>query len=292
VPGDKNFGVRTYFNMLKQFSAGIKANDPAALVLGGNSASAGQDTVQSTSPITWAKWLKVNDVLKHCDAYSHHAYAVGTVATKPPEVPPTFPQTTVTLGNIDDLLRIFPKTDFYLTEYGYNSRTSPLFGRGSGVGEVNQADYLQRAFKVAANYPQIKLLMWYLRVDQKGDVNNTFSPAMYTGLRRPDLSLKPAWWAFAGDNAVSEDALGGKAALGSTFAVSGRVTHAGQPVAGIHLTLQTQVGVSGGAWKEVGKVTTDAQGKYSFAFKVADSTLYYVSWPGVVRGEQRSVTPQ
>jgi hypothetical protein len=292
TPGDKSFGVRTYFSLLKQFYAGIKANDAHALVLAGNSASNGNENVQSTGPLTWARWLKKNDVLKYCDAYSHHAYNVGTVATKPPEVPPTNPQKTVTLGNIDDLLSLFPKTDFYLTEYGYNSRTSTLFGDGSGVGEVKQADYLQRAFRVAAKFPQIRLLMWYLRVDQKGDASNTFSPAMYTGLRRPDLSPKPVWWAFAGQNEVSEEAPGGKAAVGSTFTFTGRVTHAGQPVAGISLTMEMQIGSSGGAWQESNPVVTDALGRYSFAFKVKDYTLYYVSWPGVTDGEQLSVTPQ
>jgi hypothetical protein len=292
VPGDKYFGVRTYFSMLKQYYAGIKANDPQALVLGGNTASLGLDNVQSTSPLTWARWLKKNDVLKYCDAYSHHAYNVGTVATKPPEVPPTFRQKTVTLGNIDDLLSIFPKTDFYITEYGYNSRASTLFGKGSGVGEVNEADYLKRAFLKAQTFPQIKLLMWYLRVDVNGDAANAFSPAMSTGLRLPDLTKKPAWWAFAGQNALTEEAPGGKAPLDSTFTLTGRVTHAGQPVAGISLTLKTQVGSSGGGWQESKPVVTDAEGRYSFAFTVKDYTLYYVSWPGVTDGEQLSVAPQ
>ena len=193
--GDRSFGPRTYLAMLRRFYAGIKAGDPAAKVLGGNTASAGFDDRNRTGPLTWARWLKKNGVLKYCDAYSHHPYAVGTTGTKPPENPPTFPKSTVTLGNIRDLLRIFPKTDFYLTEYGYNSRNSTLFG-GGGVGERRQADYLTRAFRVAARYPQIKLLMWYLRVDVKAG-RNLFQPEMYTGLRRPNGTKKPAWFAFA-----------------------------------------------------------------------------------------------
>jgi hypothetical protein len=63
-------------------------------------------------------------------------------------------------------------------------------------------------------------------------------------------------------------------------------------MSGIKLVLQTQVGSSGGAWQEADQAVTDAQGKYSFAFMIQDSTLYYVSWPGVVDGEIRSVTPQ
>ena len=195
IPGDKQFGGRTYLAMLRQFYAGIKAIDPAAKVLGGNTASAGFDDRNRTSPLTWARWLKKNAVLKYCDAYSHHPYAVGTIGTKSPEMPPTFPKDTVTLGNIRDLLRIFPKTDFYLTEYGYNSRNSSLFG-GAGVGERKEADYLARAYRLASRYPQIKLLMWYLRVDVKAG-HGQFQPDMYTGLRRPNGAKKPAWFAFA-----------------------------------------------------------------------------------------------
>jgi hypothetical protein len=195
VTGDKQFGARTYLAMLKQFYAGIKAGDPAAKVFGGNSASAGFDDRTRTSPLTWARWLKKNGVLQYCDAYSHHPYAVGTTGTQPPEVPPTFPKNVVTLSNIGTLLRIFPKTDFYLTEYGYNSRNSTLFG-GGGVGEREQADYLTLAYRLASRYPQIKLLMWYLRVDVKAG-RNQFQPEMYTGLRRPNGVRKPAWYAFA-----------------------------------------------------------------------------------------------
>jgi hypothetical protein len=289
VPGDKYYGVRTYLALLKQFYAGVKATDPQALVLGGNSASSGDDSVQKTSPLTWALWLKKNGVLNYCDAYAHHPYNVGTSAKQAPGTPPLLRQHTVTLGNIQYLLRIFPHTDFYLTEYGYNSKYSRLFGAGSGVGEVKEADYLRSAFRLAARYPQIKLLMWYLRVDVEGNKADVFSPSMSTGLRRPDLSLKPAWWAYSGGNKVSEDAPG-TAALGSTFSVTGRVTHAGQPVPGIRLTLQIQVG--NGVTRETGHVTTDAQGGYNFAFAVKNSTLYRVVWPGVAQGELRSVTLQ
>ena len=289
VAGDKYFGVRTYLAMLKQFYAGIKASDPQALVLAGNSASAGFDDQSRTSPITWALWLKDHGVLKYCDAYSHHPYNVGPSAQQPPEAPPTFPKQIVTLGNIADLLRIFPKTDFYLTEYGYNSRFSTLFGKGSGVGEVDQADYLQRAFRVAAKYPQIKLLMWYLRVDVKGNPADQMSPSMFTGLRRPDLSLKPAWYAFAGGNKVTEEAPG-KAAVGASFTVTGQVTHDGSPVPGIHLMLVVQVGA--GAWRQLDHVTTDPQGRYTITFTVTGSSLYQVVWPGVVKGELRSITIQ
>ena len=192
---DGNAGVRTYFGMLKAFSKGIRAGDPDALVLGGNTASQGVNNVRSTSPLNWAHWLKSHGVLKYADAYSHHVYALGgSGPIRAPELAPRYPQWTVVLGNIGALLRIFPKTDFYLTEWGYNATPSRLFG-GGGVGEKQQAAYLTRGFKLAGKYPQIKLLIWYLRVDVKAG-SSIFSPPMSTGLRRANLTKRPAWWAF------------------------------------------------------------------------------------------------
>lgn len=193
---DGYFGVRTYFSMLRAFSKGIHAGDPAAKVLGGNTASQGINNVRSTSPLRWAHWLKSNHVLTYADAYSHHVYALAGIGQPilAPELRPRFPQWTVVLGNIGTLLHIFPKTDFYLTEWGYNSSPSRLFG-GGGVGAKNQAAYLTRGFKLAAKYPQIKLLMWYLRVDVKGG-SSIFSPPMSSGLRAANGTKKPAWYAF------------------------------------------------------------------------------------------------
>jgi hypothetical protein len=193
---DGYLGVRTYFGMLRAFSTGIRLGDPDAKVLGGNTASQGINNVRSTSPIKWAKWLKSHDVLDYADAYSHHVYALGGSGQPilAPELPPRFPAWTVVLGNIGTLLHVFPKTDFYLTEWGYNAAPSKLFG-GGGVGETKQAAYLTRGFKLASRFPQIKLLMWYLRVDAKGG-SSVFSPPMSTGLRRANQSKRPAWFAF------------------------------------------------------------------------------------------------
>jgi hypothetical protein len=192
---DGYLGVRTYLGMLTAFSAGIRAGDPAAKVLGGNTASQGINNVRSTSPLKWARWLKSHHVLDYADAYSHHVYALGgSGPIRPPEQAPRYPQWTVVLGNIGSLLHIFPKTDFYLTEWGYNATPSRLFG-GGGVGEKNQAAYLTRGFKLASKYPQIKLLTWYLRKDVKGS-RSVFSPPMSTGLRRANGVRRPAWFAF------------------------------------------------------------------------------------------------
>jgi Cellulase (glycosyl hydrolase family 5) len=193
---DGYLGVRTYFSMLKAFSQGIRTGDSNALVLGGNTASQGVNNVRSTSPLKWARWLKSHHVLDYADAYSHHVYALGGSGQPilAPELPPRFPQWTVVLGNIGTLLHIFPKTAFYLTEWGYNAAPSKLFG-GGGVGEKNQAAYITRGFKLAGRYPQIKLLIWYLRKDVKGG-GSVFSPPMSTGLRRVNGVRRPAWFAF------------------------------------------------------------------------------------------------
>jgi hypothetical protein len=65
--------------------------------------------------------------------------------------------------------------------------------RVEGRGE--QAAQSQRAIRLAAKYPQIKLLTSYRRVDVKGGTS-VFSPPVPIGLRRPNGTKKPAWFAL------------------------------------------------------------------------------------------------
>ena len=91
------------------------------------------------------------------------------------------------------LLRLFPKKPFYLTEYGYNTRPNQMFGLA--VTEGAQARYLRTAYKYAARYPQVRLLAWYLLRDWRPETGQA-DAGVYTGLRRLDGTRKPAWYAF------------------------------------------------------------------------------------------------
>ena len=99
----------------------------------------------------------------------------------------------MTLYNLRTLLRLFPGKPFYLTEYGYNTRPNLIFGLF--VDEAVQARYLTAAYRYAARYPQVKLLVWFLVRDVKPG-SGAANLGVYTGLRRPDGSRKPAWYAF------------------------------------------------------------------------------------------------
>jgi hypothetical protein len=282
--GDQYFGVDRYYEMLRRVRAAVDGADPAALVLAGNTASMGYDDRSSTSPQRWARRLQELGVADVMDAYSHHPYALGN--TKPidaPEKTPQFPRYAVTLGNIKTLLDMFPATDFYLTEYGYNSKASRLFA-GGGVGETAQASYLRRAYWQANKYPQIKMLMWYLRKDISGSPD-VFDPEMYTGLRRTNDTFKPAWYAFAGRNLVSVRAArrvkrGGRAAL------AGYLTHGGQGLVGKTLVVQRRTAQG---WMRIATCRTTANGRYRVSLRLRRATVLRVVWRGVAISPQRVV---
>ena len=161
----------------------------------GATASWGDDSVFTTSPLSFAGYLARHDAASLLDVYSHHAYTPGASRHHSPGAMPDRPADTVTLGNLDSLLRLFPGTPFYITEYGYSTRPSVAFGQYH-VSEPLQARYLRRAYAVAARYPQVRLLVWYLVVDQEPP-GLPADAGVYTGLRRADGTRKPSWYVYA-----------------------------------------------------------------------------------------------
>jgi len=282
---NSRYGSDRYIDMLQRFSRIVRANDPGALVLGGNSASLGFDNRTTTSPITWANRLKQRKASAYFDAYSHHPYACPVMGRPldAPETSPVFSRSMVTLGNIGSLLKKFPDTDFYLTEYGYNTRATSLFGGGK-VSEARQADYLRRAFRRCARYPQIQLLIWYLRKDVKGG-NGVTEPPMYSGLRRANGVQKPAWWAFARRNVLTLKAPRSvRSGAGTT--VGGTLKHAGKGVGGKVLTVQRR---KAGKWVKSTTCRTRANGSYRLRLRVTATTRLRVVWTGVVESPSRTV---
>ena len=69
--------------------------------------------------------------------------------------------------------------------------------RGIHGCEATQALYLKHAFALAARYPRVKLLIWYLVVDEGPYPGAPADEGVYTGLRRADGARKPSWYAFA-----------------------------------------------------------------------------------------------
>ena len=129
------------------------------------------------------------------DVYAHHPYVPAGDANTLPAQAPCFPATTVTIGNLSTLLRIFPGKPFYLSEYGFNTLPSLDYGRFA-VSEAQQARDLKSAYAVAGRYPQVKALFWFLAQDVRPAAASA-AHGVYTGLQRLDGSRKPSWYAFA-----------------------------------------------------------------------------------------------
>jgi hypothetical protein len=147
----------------------------------------------SSSPQSFATFLRNNGAGKYFDGYSHHPYAViGTTHTKPNQVP-NDPQHTVTLGNINTLLKIFPGKAFYLTEYGYATRTNLTFG--VKVTQAVQTQYLTKAYAMVNSNPRIVCLVWYLVSDWPGDPKHA-GTGVYTGLISLTGAHKQSFAAF------------------------------------------------------------------------------------------------
>ena len=165
--GDAYFGARTYLRMLRAFHAGAHRARTGVRVIAGATSPVGLNDVYRTSPQRFARFLRRAGASRHFDVYSHHPYTPGGSLYAAPGQPPNDPSTTVTLGNLRTLLRVFPRKPFYLTEYGYSTKPTQAFG-GFAVSETKQARYLRQAYRVAASHRQVKLLVWFLLRDGGG----------------------------------------------------------------------------------------------------------------------------
>jgi hypothetical protein len=284
-----NGGGATYLEMLTEWHAGVKSGNPDAAVIAGATAPRGRGDAESTPPQAFARYLADHGVLDLMDAYSHHPYTPGGSTRIAPGEPPNNPNRAVTLGNLDQITRLFPAgTPFYLTEFGYNTEYSVWFG--VTVSRAEQARFLREGYAFTqANYPQVKALLWFLVDDWNPSGEPGDDKGVYMGVRTFDGERKPSWYAFAGGNAVTLTAPE-TAGAGAEFAVSGALTVARDPsvVGGQTLTVQWRE-PSGGSWSKAATVTTSADGTYSLALEQRATRVYRVVWGGVCESTPRTV---
>jgi hypothetical protein len=273
---DSAFAVRRYALMLTAFSKGIRAGDPHALVIAGATAPAGVNNTLSTSPQRFAKLLRGLVKSSVFDAYSHHPYAIGGTRKIAPEDMPADPSHAVTLGNISTLLKIFPHKPFYLTEYGYYTSYTLMFG--VYVSQATQAAYLTRAYRYAARYPQIKALIWFPYRDSASPGADLFGT--YSGLVTHAGAYKPSWFAFAGGNSLTLAASKGSASLRLAGALSSASLGG---LAGKSLTVSRRL--PGGTWRVVRTVKTGTGGAYHLWVAATGRAWFRVAWPGVVQSK-------
>lgn len=288
VAHTRTWAVDHYVAMLKQFYQAVKDpdGDPAALVAGGCTSPIGYDDYWRTSPQTFAKELAAAGAGEYFDVYDHHPYTPGGSKDMRPEAAPSDPKTTVQLENLSTLHKRFPGKQFYLTEYGYNTSTSLVFG-GARVSQVEQAAYLKRAYAYAARLDWVKLMCWYQLKDISPTNKVTDDRGIYMGLRTLSGSAKRAWYAFAGGNHLTINAPSG-VRYGSAASLTGRLTCA--TVGGIKgrpLVVQAYRPSTG--WRTLKTITTAKGGYYRTSLKPTSTTTYRLTWKGVVTSTTRKV---
>jgi hypothetical protein len=144
----------------------------------------------SISPLPFLRAMKLAGA-KGFDAYAHHPYygkPTETPATKPP---PAIKSTSVSLGNINDLVkevtRLYGRKPIWITEYGYQTKPQdPTFGVSYG----NQAKYLTQAFSIARKNPRIDMMLWFLIRD------DTRAAGWQSGFITSSGARKPSFLAF------------------------------------------------------------------------------------------------
>ena len=244
--GDADFAARVYLAMLKTFSAAAKGANPRAVVIAGATAPRGGDDEDSTSPQRFARYLRDQRAQRYFDAYSHHVYPWQRPAAKAPDS-----RRAVALGNLSVLLDLFPGKPFYVTEFGYATRKPSLLG--CPVSQTLQAAYLRQAYEfLARTYPRVKAMLWFM-VQDLGPAHDRIGA--YMGLRTTAGTRKPAWFAFAGGNALTV-AASGRAVAGGSLTISGTLSSRtlGR-LAGKRLELQ-RLGSGRSAWTRVSAATT------------------------------------
>jgi len=281
------FAAERYTQLLKAFAPAVRAADPDALVIGGVTAPIGDNNQYRTSPQRFARLIKDFGALSEMDAYAHHPYQPGPRLAAP-EAPPLSPDSTVTLQNLGDLLAIVPDLPFYLTEYGYNTAPSSMFGVGTGLSQATQADYLRRAYRYATRYPRVKALFWYLRQDTSPSGKASDANGVYTGLRTISNFRKRSWFAFAGGMKLTLVARS-PIRKGTYTKLTGALTCSRLANAGVwgkQLEAQRRVN---GAWKTMKRVTTRSGGRYATYLRLYGDARLRVVWSGVVVGPARFV---
>ena len=281
-----NFAAQLYAKMLPEFFLGIRAADPQAKVIAGATAPIGNFDRFRTSPQRFAEVLKASGADHFFDAYSHHPYMPGDSRDLSPGAPPLSPSSTVSLQNLGALLSIFPNKPFYLTEYGYNTSYSSAFGAAQ-ISKTLQATYLQSAYAYAARYPQVKMLVWFLRKDWSPSGSFYDPGGVYTGLRGLDNERKRAWFAFAGDTKLTLTGPTSSSA-GAKVELTGRLS---SPTLGGLRAKQLELQTSNGqTWKTLRSFSTGSNGDFHIFVRPGTTTAYRVYWRGVVASGAHSIS--
>ena len=275
---DSAFAAHRYTRMLKAFSQGVRAGDPAAQVIAGETSPTGDNTRLRTSPRRFAVQMRLAGAAEHFDVFAHHPYPVAGNKRIAPAAMPRDPSHTVWLANLGSLLGVFPDKPFYLTEFAYATAPSHLFG--VWVSDAQQAAYLNAAFRVASRYDRVQLLLWFPRKDHAAGASYRDPWGNFSGLRTLRGVRKRAYYAYAGGNQLTMKAPP-SVRSGGTLTLRGRLTSERMgALAGKSLNVVARR--PGKSRASVTRARTRSDGSYVVRVRVRRSATWKVSWSGVV----------
>ncbi len=185
---------RIYADLADAVYGGVKDANPDALVAIGETSARGRDAPSrdriqdSHSPARFARLLAEARPRLRFDAWAQHPY---------PPRPNLAPAArvhwpTVGLSDLDrfgrSLDRWFARRNvpLWITEYGHETRPpDPL-----GISPTLQARYAAEALQLAAESPRVRMFVWFVLHDQRG---NPWQSGLIAGDGRP----KPAFGSFS-----------------------------------------------------------------------------------------------
>ena len=199
--------------LIRAGAEGVRVGDPAALVLSGAPAVTGiNDGVIAIDDRVYFRGMLAAGVAEVVDGFGVHPYGWAN----PPDATFEKPDTAVpshndhpsfffqdTLRDYGDLLTEFGIADkqLWATEFGWGSFETFIAEPPAGaefmtnVSEWQQAAYIQRAFELAHDRPQVgPMMLWNLNFAPW--LGDAFSESGYS-LQRPDGSPRPAYFALS-----------------------------------------------------------------------------------------------
>ena len=210
--GVGNVAPANYLPILEAGASGVRAGDPAALVLLGAPSPTGANIAgQSIDDLTYLQQLYAlnnGEVKSFYDALSAHPSGFSN----PPNCTPATPLCSLSGGfNNDDSFFAFTRVGEYrtvmmqqgeatkkiwFTEFGYCSNPTPPAGFEycSSLTEQNQADFLVRAYQMARGLDYVAgMMQWNLNFQVA--VPQTDEKWGF-GIIRSDMSARPAYAAL------------------------------------------------------------------------------------------------
>ncbi|MSO44076.1 MAG: hypothetical protein EXQ74_02015 [Thermoleophilia bacterium] len=260
----------TYTALARTFYANIKAIDTGARIAGLVTAPAGDQCPSSCprsadsrmTPSAFLAEVAKPGLRPPMTAVSHHPYPITT-----PRDTNFAESSYIDLYNLDRFQAEVDRTylrgkKIWLTEFGFS--TVKVIDYALNVSEVEQAQYLQDAYRRVRSNTRIGMFVWYFLQD---------NGAWGSGLLTQSGTAKPAAEVFSIPMApVSTTPI----RSGGTATLVGQVRTTRQTT---QVTVQRKVGAS---WVEQAVVSTGKDGSFALNVRPAFSTLYRAIWTGDV----------